>query len=504
MKKGMLWLCLLLALCLLPISSLAADSSRITSRAQLENYLRDRAEEKDTDFTFTYDTALNLHNKTEETAALMQQMGMNSFKWEYTPGRIRVYNINYSDEFAICRTKTEVRAYLAWCARYQVGEFALFLGKDLYRELKADNFSGLRALENEARIVSRDLSYSDQACAVYFSHADYQLNAQTCASLVQVMDVLKAGATELQDTIHIFCTQEIYRYLMADDTALLHQMLSAQGGETYSYSVNESSKITLSEIRYRAGHKIYQAYRKGNYSSLSQREYDTLLFAVNAINAGNMPGDILGAEKWIHDYLCDRVTYTIDDFSNEDDCAVGALLNGRANCDGYADAFYLMGSLVGMEIRCQSGDALRADGDAGHMWNLIRLNNDWYMVDVTWNDSDNGAPAHIWYNLGADFARYSHTWEELSGMAPMAERTENAYRPYPIFRCYSFDDLSRIMGECKLLRTDRADIFYGFGTDLYENTDRAYDVMRRAGVSGSIRSTWYDRPGFVHFYGLQY
>ena len=503
MKRKMLlgWMLLLLAL---PFSALGSGQ-KITSWQQLESYLIDRAQMRDTDFSFTFDTALNLHKKPDETAALMQQSGMNSFQWQYSAGHIRVFNIEYSHEFAVCRSRGEVRDYLARCAQAQRGDFSLFLGKELYKEMKANQFSALQALESEVRMVSRSLSYSDQTCAVYYSNAAYEAEARLCTSLAQVMEELKAGAERMQDPIHLFCSKGIYRNLVANDTALLYEMVSALGGGSYSYTLNESGgRITLSNIRYMAGHKILHAYRTGDYSGLAQREYDTLVFAVNALNQGNMPSDLLGAEKWIHDYLCDRITYTVDPYSEEDDCAVGALLSGRANCDGYADAFYLMGSLVGMEIRCQSGDALRTDGDEGHMWNLIRLNDQWYMVDVTWNDTDGQEPSHIWYNLGADFARYSHFWQQLEGLEPMAEKTENGYRPYPIYRCYSFEDLKNITAEWKAFSADRADIFYGYGADLYADTDRTYEVMRKGGVRGSIRSVWYDRPGFVHFYGLSY
>ena len=494
-----------LLLLLFPWAALAAGRERITTWQQLEDYARQQAELRKTDFTFDYASSLALNQYTDQFSSLMQQSGMRRFQWEYTSSWIRVFNVEYEDEFAVCRTEGEIRGYLAWCAQYQVRDFALYVGESLYKKLKAGDFAGIHSLEGEARITNRKLSYSDGACAFFFRDVSYDTGADRLTSMEQVMHALRTAAESLQDSVNLFCSDSIYRQLTAGKTDLLHDMGSALGIDRYTYTLNDGAgRISLTGIQYRAGHRIYHAYRMGNYDLLSQREYDTLVYTINTLNGSGMPMDLLGAERWIHDFLCDRITYAIDDFSDEDDCAVGALLNGRANCDGYSDAFYLMGSLLGMEIRCQSGDALRTDGDAGHMWNLIRLNGNWYMVDVTWNDSDGGNPAHIWYNIGADFARYSHTWQDYAGLDPMAENTENGYRPYPIYRCYSFDDLKNIMADCKARGLAQADIFYGFGADLYQDTDRAYDVMRKAGVKGSIRSIWYDRPGFVHFYQLQY
>ncbi|MBE5786932.1 MAG: hypothetical protein E7324_05245 [Clostridiales bacterium] len=506
MRTALIRLVLLMAvISMLPFSASADDVTRISNWKKLENYLKDRAEIRDTDFTFTYDPALNWHNQTEKVTALMQQMGMNGFQWEYTPGRIRVFNIRYSDEFAICWSEGEIRTYLAWCAEYQIKDFAIYPGKELYQQLKARNFEKLQALEGMARIASRSLSYSDDSCSFHYKNVKYQEGGAVCSSLADVMKVLEKGVAEGEKTLTFFCTGELYKKLTADKTHNLQRLAVMAGIQGYSYSLSEGAgRITLQNIRLLAGYKIVRAYRLGNLSTLTQRERDTLTYAMDVLNGRDVPRDLLGAEKWIHDFLCDRITYEVNPSSDEDDCAIGALLDGRANCDGYADAFYLMGSLVGMDIRHQSGEALRVDRDAGHMWNLIKINDEWFMVDVTWNDGDSGDPAHVWYNVGLDYAKYSHTWEDIAGIPAMAERTKNEYRPNPIYRCYSFDDLKKIVKDCRTQGADRVDIFYGYGPDLMDEYKRTYSVMHEAGVANSIQSSWYSLPRFVHFYGLEY
>ena len=95
---------------------------------------------------------------------------------------------------------------------------------------------------------------------------------------------------------------------------------------------------------------------------------------------------------------------------------MGAILNGRANCDGYTDAFYLIGTLAGLNVRYQHGDSLDknywgAEATVSHIWNLLEIGGVWRMVDVTWDDEENGW-TYVWFNAGRDIADRMHVWNE--------------------------------------------------------------------------------------------
>ncbi len=62
--------------------------------------------------------------------------------------------------------------------------------------------------------------------------------------------------------------------------------------------------------------------------------------------------------------------------------AIGPLVNGRAQCDGYAKAFTLLCQEAG--IPCIQVNGLSYD-DA-HAWNKVKLDGKWYNVDVTADD----------------------------------------------------------------------------------------------------------------------
>ena len=95
--------------------------------------------------------------------------------------------------------------------------------------------------------------------------------------------------------------------------------------------------------------------------------------------------------------ISENLRWGNDDATDEDDCCIGALLDGRANCDGYADALLLVGRLAGLNVRYQHGDSL--NGGMGsyfstHMWNLIELDGAWRMIDANWDDGSMGTKGY--------------------------------------------------------------------------------------------------------------
>lgn len=124
-------------------------------------------------------------------------------------------------------------------------------------------------------------------------------------------------------------------------------------------------------------------YKKGSTVDISKikstrKELDA---AVKKIMAG-IPGKLSDIEKamLLHDYLVQNVSY--DDRKGWDSrlTAVGALLEQRANCQGYSVAYKLLLRKAGISVKCISSSQMR------HMWNLVKIGSDWYHTDVTWDD----------------------------------------------------------------------------------------------------------------------
>ncbi len=102
-------------------------------------------------------------------------------------------------------------------------------------------------------------------------------------------------------------------------------------------------------------------------------------------------------EVLIHDLLCKAVVYD-SEFDRYGEgtvySAYGALVNGHAVCEGYARAFKLLCYYAGIECILITGDSK----NVGHMWNMVKLDGNWYHVDVTWDDL-RSEPHHTYLNL---------------------------------------------------------------------------------------------------------
>ncbi len=116
----------------------------------------------------------------------------------------------------------------------------------------------------------------------------------------------------------------------------------------------------------------------------------------------------------IHNYIINNCRYASDYETNNDPIyytAYGALVEGKAVCDGYASAAKILFDLCGIENIKISGTSR----GIGHAWNLIKLDNDYYHIDITWDDpvSYNGIDylKYNYYNLTDSEISSDHIWD---------------------------------------------------------------------------------------------
>ncbi len=203
------------------------------------------------------------------------------------------------------------------------------------------------------------------------------------------------------------------------------------GIQDFRYSFDDRRAVLrITDIEYRVAVRLAYAYRHGNVT-LTAREQATLQKAASIVQAA--PAGILERERYLHDTLCSLVTYYTDNEAyDEKDQAVGALLNGMADCDGYSEAFYLLCQMAGIPARFQHGDTYdKTDrADVTHMWNLVQINGAWLMVDVTWDDADSaGTNYYLYYNIGSLRAGDTHIWNGDVLTVSWAPEGGNAFRP---------------------------------------------------------------------------
>lgn len=101
-------------------------------------------------------------------------------------------------------------------------------------------------------------------------------------------------------------------------------------------------------------------------------------------------------EKYVHDALMEMVEYSEAAALNQS--AYSALVQGESVCAGYARAFQYLMQQLGIPCYYCTGTS-----GEDHAWNIIKLDNVYYNVDVTWDDTE---PAtYDYFNKSdADFA----------------------------------------------------------------------------------------------------
>ena len=66
----------------------------------------------------------------------------------------------------------------------------------------------------------------------------------------------------------------------------------------------------------------------------------------------------------------------------------GVFLNEKTVCEGYARAYAYLLQKCGVEC-AECAGMLTREGGGGHAWNIVKLDGDYYHMDVTWGDSSN-------------------------------------------------------------------------------------------------------------------
>lgn len=106
---------------------------------------------------------------------------------------------------------------------------------------------------------------------------------------------------------------------------------------------------------------------------------------------------------FVHNYICENAEYdnkTLEKMNagstDPNDyyicSAYGCLINKKCICCGYARGFQAIMNCLGIECLQIGGFGISEDEYGlcwgGHAWNAIRLDGEYYYVDITWDDSE--------------------------------------------------------------------------------------------------------------------
>ena len=113
-----------------------------------------------------------------------------------------------------------------------------------------------------------------------------------------------------------------------------------------------------------------------------------------------------------HDYLIDKIEYDKGAAMNQS--AYSALVEGKSVCAGYARAFQYLMQRMGIPCYYCTGFA-----GEDHAWNIVALEDGYYNVDVTWDDTPGGE--HDYFNKSDRDFESTQVRRDLSINLPKCE-----------------------------------------------------------------------------------
>jgi len=260
--------------------------------------------------------------------------------------------------------------------------------------------------------------------------------------------------------------ENIINSIMNDNPDLFYFL----GHESKLYGNNKKSRVNL-----------YYYSNKSVVNEMIKTFDDTVTEIMRKI--GNDFETEFELEVAIHDYIVFNCEIASED-SYLSNTVYGALTEKTAYSSGYASAFkYLMNKY---ELLCYiiNGEAKRVP----HSWNMVYINQNFYHVDVMWNDGDISYAEdllfHAYFNVSNAFISDTHTIPQNINL-PSAN-TENNY--YNVLELYieNLDDLkeniNRIIINAAKKGQNYFELFVNFGEDIYngeEFENIIIDLIRR-------------------------
>lgn len=390
---------------------------------ELSSYISECAEKKLVSFA-VYCPELNEANYDSTLKEYMLQNGISNWRTSYSGHRYEFFEVEVDMNFCYCADRQALETYLYHCAANGWTSFSFYLPASTRNDYELVIVPCMRT----AGICSWSSSYIGNlrsvTDAVYFNHF------KQCGTLNEVKEYVRVcSEKQLSDFA--------FTYPAGADSQMKHffDLLENYGyWQGSAHHVEDDRLIYLENIIYRPGWNIVRALVNNTQEYLSDSESRTLSIAQSVVrDAASSCSTAFQYAKYFHDYLITHVTYQLAPEGRVNDTAVGALAYGIAECDGYADSFYLLCSLAGIDVAYQHGDADDPNNDEVHLWNSLKLNGTWHFVDVTWDDSDcstcNELFSYRYFNIGSNYMPEHQFYADLCPV-PVSGYTDWDYFVY--------------------------------------------------------------------------
>ena len=192
----------------------------------------------------------------------------------------------------------------------------------------------------------------------------------------EILNIIYTSLNNGYDNFYFYCHYEECQEDVSDITEPENLITISN----YIHPYNAYRRVYVSTNSFdKVEIRIEKAYTNDNINSINQR-LDQIIKEI-------ITDDMSDKEKItvFHNYIIDNTVYdsnyletNLNDIDNPSHKALGPLFFGKALCGGYADVMAIFLDRLNIpNYRISSSD---------HIWNFVYLDNNWYHLDLTWDD----------------------------------------------------------------------------------------------------------------------
>lgn len=222
-------------------------------------------------------------------------------------------------------------------------------------------------------------------------------------------------------------------------------------GNKFKGHVDESGKVIGITIPYDI-----------NYEEEGAQRTQLVKEAVKKAVEGMPDGTDYEKLKYLHDYLVLNCDYNTD--AQSPFTAYGALVEGKATCQGYADAMHLLLAGAGFETVFATGvgdlDTVK------HKWNYVKCSDGkWYIIDPTWDDpegkEDKTYIGYDYFMISEEMLLRDHkeTFESKYYELPVADSMDLNYHIMSGYYAETYDEAVEILKSQAKERVENGDVY---------------------------------------------
>jgi len=367
------------------------------------------------------------------------RIGVVSYKMDFYGENLtwwQVTDAEFAPIFAYVTTEEELKEYIQQRVNAHDTAFAFACDEALFNSYMLSGMDDLTAILTDCGVAEKTLNCYGNTCMVVCSDIVYAEDAAVIDSQEELNQFIYERTEALESTVTFVLDKNMFSKVNKKGYELLQSIMKNCGVLSGDVTTDKKTRtVTIENMEYMPGKRIVALQRAGmeaQFSAVESMLYQQAMAIINHTRAYVDSEYALFIE--LHDAVIDQTTYEPGKKYDDEKYAInetaqGALLYGRADDKGYADAMYLLGNLAGLDVHYQSGTNQLASSDGEYMWNLIRFDGKAYFADLTADDAED-IQMYGLSNIGKDIAKDCYKWEEDAMQYQLEEETGSEYYYY--------------------------------------------------------------------------